>query len=234
VGETPVFIEGIDPYLALFAASFRLEPSFMPAVVREHEHRIILTNPWPVRITGKLQLKEDTDRNDRSRPARTLTDEWRVAPSGIIDFDMAPGQTSSIPVTLSFGPAQLAGIKDFVIVARAMADRAYPPIRMRAAVEVGLEDIEMNPELQVTPGNDVVVVAAVTNKGTRARTLRLESAARNMPSQQLQISELPPGQTVLRRFIFKDAARELSGRRVVISLSDLEEAQRLNKAVAVP
>src|SRR5690606_3039123 len=59
LGETPVFIEGIDPYLALFAASFRLEPSFMPAVVREHEHWITLSNPWPLRITGKLQLKED-------------------------------------------------------------------------------------------------------------------------------------------------------------------------------
>lgn len=232
IGETPVFIEGIDPYLALFAASFRLEPSFMPAVVREHEHQIILTNPWPMRITGKLQLKEDTEAGDRSR--RTVTSEWRVSPSGIIDFDMAPGQTSAIPVTLSFGAGQLAGIKDFVIVARAVADRPYPPIRVHAPVEIGLEDIEMDPELQITPGDDVVVVAAVTNKGTRPRTLRLESAARNVPSQQLQISDLPPGQTVLRRFVFKDAAKELSGRRVVISLSDLEEAQRLNKAVAVP
>jgi hypothetical protein len=203
-------------------------------VVREHEHRIILSNPWPVRITGKLQLKEDDDRASRLRAGRTLTDEWRVTPSGIIDFDMAPGETAAIPVTLSFGPAQLAGIKDFIIVARAMADRPYPPIRMRAAVEIGLEDIEMTPELQVNPSGDLIVVAAVTNKGTRLRTLRLDTAARNMPTQQLQISDLPPGQTVLRRFVFKGAAKELSGRRVVITLSDLEEAQRLNKAVAVP
>lgn len=232
VGETPVFIEGIDPYLALFAASFRLEPSFMPAVAREHEHRIVLSNPWPMRITGKLQLKDETDAGERT--GRTVTDVWRVSPSGIIDFDIAPGQTAQIPVTLAFGAGQLAGIKDFVIVARAVADRAYPPIRVHAPVEIGLEDIEMEPELQITGGDDVVVVAAVTNKGSRPRTLRLESAAHNMPSQQLQISGLAPGQTVLRRFVFKDAARALSGRRVVISLSDLEEAQRLNKAVAIP
>ncbi len=232
VGETPVFIEGIDPYLALFAASFRLEPSFMPAVVREHEHRIILSNPWPMRITGKLQLKDESNAGDRQ--GRSVSDVWRVSPSGIIDFDIAPGQTVRIPVTLSFGAGQLAGIKDFVIVARAVADRAYPPIRVHAPVEIGLEDIDMEPELQITPGDDVVVVAAVTNKGARPRTLRLESAAHNMPTQQLQISGLPPGQTVLRRFVFKDAAKALSGRRVVISLSDLEEAQRLNKAVAIP
>ncbi len=235
VTESPIFIEGIDPYLALFAASFRLDPSFMPAVVREHEHRITLTNPWPLRITGKLQLKEDTERSPKA--TRTVMDEWRVSPSGIIDFDIGPGQTLSVPVTLSFGPGQLAGTKDFVIVARAMADRAYPPVRLKASIEVGLEDIELEPEIQPSgPNNlnDVVVVAAVTNKGSRHRTFRLETAAKNMPSQQLQISDLPPGQTVLRRFLLKDAAKSLSGRRVVISLSDLEEAQRLNKAVMVP
>jgi hypothetical protein len=203
----------------------------MPAIVREHEHRIVLTNPWPVRVTGKLQLKEDSERGSRGRQ---VMDEWRVSPSGIVDFDMAPGQTLSLPVTLSFGPGQLAGTKDFVIVARAMADRAYPPVRLKASIEVGLEDIDLEPELQVAGADDVVVVAAVTNKGTRHRTMRLETAARNMPSQQLQISDLPPGQTVLRRFVFKDAAKALSGRRIVISLSDLEEAQRLNKAVLVP
>lgn len=232
VGETPVFVEGIDPYLALFAASFKLEPSFMPAVVREHEHRITLSNPWPMRITGKLQLKEDAEASPRG--SRGVTDEWRVSPTGIIDFDMAPGQTQSLPVTISFGPGQLAGAKDFVIVARATADRPYPPIRMHATVEVGLEDIEMNPELQIGSGSDVVVVATVTNKGTRTRTLRLETAARNMPSQQVQVSDLPAGQTVLRRFVFRGAAAALSGRRVVVSLTDLEEAQRLNKAVLVP
>lgn len=231
VGESPVFIEGIDPYLSLFAASFRLEPAFMPAIVREHEHRITLSNPWPVRVTGKLQLKEDSDRRGRGR---SVMDEWRVSPSGIMDFDMAPGQTLSLPVTLSFGPGQLAGIKDFVIVARPIADRAYPPVRLKASIEVGLRDIDMQPEVQATDSGDVLVIASITNRGTHARTLRLETAARRMPSQQLQISDLSPGQTVLRRFVFKDAAKALSGRRIVISLSDLEEAQRLNKAVVVP
>lgn len=232
VGPSPVFIEGIDPYLALFAASFKLEPTFMPAVVREHEHHITLSNPWPVRVTGKLQLKEDQERSMRLQ--RSATDEWRVSPSGIVDFDIAPGQTASVPVTLWFGAGQLAGVKDFVIIARAMADRAYPPIRLHASIEVGLTDIEMNPELQLTSGTDVVVIATVTNKGKTPRTLRLETAARGMPGQQLQISDLPPGQTVLRRFVFPDAMSKLSGRRVVVSLSDQEEAQRLNKAVQVP
>lgn len=233
VDAAPVFIEGVDPYLALFAASFRLEPSFMPAVVREHEHRIILTNPWPLRITGKLQLKEERGEAAGST-RRSVMDEWRISPSGIIDFDMAPGQTLSVPVTLWFGAGQLAGTKEFVIVARATADRAYPPVRLRAAIEVGLDDIDMNPELQVTDDGDVVVIAAVTNRGTRPRTLRLETAAYRMPSQQLQVSDLPPGQTVLRRFVFKGGAAALTGRRVVVSLSDPEEAERLNKAVQVP
>ena len=62
----------------------------------------------------------------------------------------------------------------------------------------------------------------------------METAARGMPAQQLQISDLPAGQTIYRRFVFKNAAKALSGKRIVISVSDVEAAERLNRAVTVP
>ena len=55
-----------------------------------------------------------------------------------------------------------------------------------------------------------------------------------MPGQQLQLSDLPPGQTVNKRFVFRNAARTLSGQRILVGLSDSEGASRLNRAVTVP
>jgi hypothetical protein len=233
LAEAPVFIEGVDPYLSLLTSTFRIEPSFVPAIVAEHEHTIQLKNPWPIRISGKLQLKQ-SDEPDGSR--RSSGADWQITPN-VMEFALGPGETASLPVTLSFGAGQLGGKKDFVIVARVQADKAYPAVRLRETLEVGLPDLTLEPEAQLGPGPsgpDVQVIASVTNKDSKPRTLRLEATAKGQSSQQLQISDLPPGQTAIKRFIFKNAAKDLSGLRVLVTLSDSEGAARLNKAVMVP
>jgi len=230
LGQTPVFIEGAEPYLALFAAGARIEPSFLRAVATEHEGAIVLNNPWPMRIAGQVQVKDADD--SLSRRA-----DWTFWPQGVVEFAAAPGETIRIPLTISFGASQIAGTKDLWLVARVQADREYPPIRLRSPLEIGLEDLDLQAEVALSPGldgPDAVVVASVTNKGARTRALRLEAAAWGFPTQQLYLSNLNPGQTVSRRFLLKNGAVSLKGRRVVISLADNEEAERLNKAVVVP
>ena len=230
VGESPVFVEHVDPYLTMFAASLKMEPGFVPAVVSEHEHRILLNNPWPIRLTGRLQIKQ----NEGEQSVRARSGDWTITPS-VTDFSVGPGETASIPVTLAFGPGQLAGSKDLWIVAKPVADRTYPAVRVKTTLEVGLPDLELAPEAQLSPdGRDVVLLAIVTNKDTRPRSLRLETAARDVPSQQAQVSDLPPGQTVNKRFVFRGAAKALRGQRILVSLSDSEGASRLNRAVTVP
>ena len=235
IGESPVYIQGVDPYLAMFVASFRVEPSYIPAVVTEHEHTLKLTNPWPVRITGKLQLRDSDGSEPISRRARP--DDWSITPRGLIDFAISPGESITIPMTITLGAGQLAGPRDFVVVARVNADRQYPPIRLKTPIEIGLPSIDLTPEVRLSPtpdGPDVVVTATVTNKDARSRVLRIEASASNQATQQQQISDLGAGQTTLRRFVFRNAAKSLSGRRVFITLTEAEGAERLNKAVKVP
>ena len=223
----------MDPYLAQFTSSFRLTPSFLPSVVSEHDLHVELTNPWPVRITGQIQLKEP------ETPAATNAARgaaWAISPN-ILDFAIAPGQSASLPLTITFGPGQLAGMKDLILVARVLADRQYPPIHTGATIEVGLPDLELVPEVQLGPtptGPDVIVTAAVTNKDIRARTLRVELTAKDTPSQQLQISDLPPSQTVTKWFVIHDGAKSLAGLHLRVTLGDDESAARLSKAVMVP
>lgn len=230
LGETPIFIEGAEPYLALFAAGARIEPGFLRAVATEHEGAIVLRNPWPMRITGQVQVKDA----DSVQQRRT---DWTFWPQGVVDFAVGPGEELRIPLTISFGASQIAGIKDLWLVAKVQADREYPPIRLRAPLEIGLEELDLQAEVTLSPdlnGPDVIVVASVTNKSGRTRALRLESAAWGFPSQQLHISNLAPGQTASRRFLLANGAVALKGRRVVVSVADNEEAERLNKAVVVP
>jgi hypothetical protein len=230
LGETPIFIEGAEPYLAMFAAGARIEPGFLRAVATEHEGAIVLRNPWPMRITGQVQVKDA----DNVQQRRT---DWTFWPQGVVDFAVGPGEELRIPLTISFGASQIAGIKDLWLVAKVQADREYPPIRLRAPLEIGLEELDLQAEVTLSPdlnGPDVIVVASVTNKSGRTRALRLESAAWGFPSQQLHISNLAPGQTASRRFLLTNGAVALKGRRVVVSVADNEEAERLNKAVVVP
>lgn len=229
--DTPVFIEGAEPHLALFAAGVAIEPRFIRAVATEHERHIVLRNPWPIRISGQVQVKEHEEVNSRRRA------DWTFWPTGVVDFAIGPGEELRIPLTVSFGASQIAGEKDLWVVAKVQADREYPPVRLRATLEVGLEDLDLQAEAAPAPGPDgpdLVVVAAITNKSQRTRALRVEASAWDYPSQQLHVSGLAPGHTVVRRFLLKDGASRLKGRRVLVSLSDQEEAERLNKAVVVP
>lgn len=231
--DSPVFIEAVDPYLAQFTSSFKLTPRFIPAVVAEHDMRIEMTNPWPIRITGQIQLKEAESATGGPAPRGMA---WTISPN-VIDFAIAPGQTTSVPLQLAFGPGQLAGVKDLLMVARVLADRQYPAIRTTTSIEVGLPDLELVPDVQLGPtpsGPDVIVTAAITNRDTRPRTLRLELAASDTPGQQLQISVLPPSQTAYKRFVIREGARLLGGKRIRVTLGDDESAARLSKAVLVP
>ncbi len=247
IGETPLFIEGADPYLARFVASFALEPDFAPTVAAPHEHSVVLFNPWPVAIDGKLQILPPAAPNQPARgaPAGAGSDTvaaaaragWTITPAGNIPFFIEPGQSKEIPFTLIFPPAEEAGLKPLTVLIRLAADHPYPPLRLTARLELGLKDLDMVPECQLSPGAggpDVVVTVAITNRGTVPRLLQLDAAAPDTPSRQIPVSELGPGQTVLKRLVFKDAAARLAGKRIRISLSDAEASDRLNKSIRVP
>lgn len=233
LGDMPVFVEGVDANLALFVAGFSVEPRFVRSSVTEHEHTIILTNPWPIRITGSLQIREAPDADGKLKRST-----WNITPSGILDFAIGPNERRRIPFTFTFGPGQVVGPKRLEVLTKVNALTEHPLLKLKFALDIGLEDLQLELETSQSPtksGPDLVVTAAITNSASRSRTLRVEAATRDYPTQQLQVSDLGTGQTVVRRFIFKDAGGPKgSGRMVIVSVSDLEEADRLNKMVEVP
>lgn len=228
-GVSPVFVEGINEQLALFIEGLSLEPSFVNAVASEHEHWLAVTNPWPVRLTGEVQLAAPEGSRAKS--------SWRFSPTAPMPIVLGPGERVRLPVTFSFSAAEEAGPTALRAIVRLNAGRAYPAMSLGVPITIGLRDLDLGASVILSPteaGPDVVVTATVSNTGSRARTMQVETTAGGEASQQQPVSNLGAGETVVRRFVFKDAAGRLSGRRVRVTLVDAEGAERLNRSVVVP
>lgn len=229
VGPTPIILEGVDTELARFSAGFEVSPSFVPAVAAVHEHEIILTNPWPVRITGEIHLP--------SQQIGVTNQPWRFTPTSPIQFSIAPGQQTRLPFAFSFSSGEEAGPRQLIANVKITADRAYPPMKLSAPITIGLNDLDMQVNVNLAPrtnGPDIVVTATVINSGKAPRTLQVELIAAGESRQKLPVSNLGPGESAVRRFVIKNAAAKLSGKRIRCTLVDVDGLERLNKFVQAP
>lgn len=241
VTSTPVFIEGLDDKVARLIASFRLEPPFAPAMAAEHEHVLILTNPWPSALSGQLQIVPPSKRSagaagsaaEQARNRRT----WTIAPDGIIPFSIGAGQSQSIPFALTIPAWEESGDKEITVLLKLDTSISKAPIKLYGQLHVGLDDLELAPRVELAPdvsGPDVVVTAVIQNHGSRDRQLRLQATAPGFPTRELVISNPEPGETLYKKIVFKDAALKLRGKRIRLSFGDAEAPQRLNTSVVVP
>lgn len=229
LSQTPILLEGVDTELARFSSGFEVTPSFVPAVAAVHEHEIILTNPWPVRISGDLHLP--------SQQTGVSRQPWRFTPSSPITFTIPPGGTARLPFSFSFSSSEEAGARTLVANVRITADRSYPPMRLSAPITIGLEDLDLQASIAAGPtpdGPDLVVNATVTNAGKSPRTLQVELVANGQARQKLPISNLGAGESAVRRFVIRGAAQTLAGKRLRVTLVDVDGLERLNKFVQAP
>ena len=225
----PAFIEGVDAELVLFMQGLRVDPPFVPAVAAEHQRELIITNPWPIRITGDVQFLQPPSASKRS--------PWRFAPTAPVTFSIAAGETSRIPFAFAFGASEEAGTKQLTMIVRLNTDRPLPPLRVSTALTIGLDDLQLVPNILASPGPngpDLTVVAVVTNTGATSRTLRLNVQAPGFAGQEQPISNLAPADTATRRFVIPNSAAALSGKRIRVTVADIDGAERLNKSVQAP
>ncbi len=230
LGRSPVFVEGIDPRVASFIASYRVVPGTVRPIQMQHTGAIELSNPWPEPISGRLKLVNP--RSDR-------TGSWDLEPSGIVPFNIPANETQRIPISFAFGPSEEAGDKPLDAVVRITVDRPLPPIRLFADVHVGLTDLELEPTHTISnapDGEHVVIIATVTNAGDAPRTLSLEvraPASARIPSQRVSISNLGAGESVRKRFLLKDAAPRLRGERVRVRIDDPDQLVYLLETIEI-
>lgn len=193
LGPSPLFITGIDAELALFRASFRIDPPFIQSAQTIHQRTLTLRNPWPRTINGEFQIVGPSN--------------WTIQPARQM-FSLSPGQTLRASVDLWFPIAEIAGPKQLTARFDFTADHHYQ-VEMSAPMELGLQDVDFDATVGLVPGEspgttDANVVCVITNTGEELRALYVFANLWGQPRQERIIPRLEPGQSVIRRFRFLD------------------------------
>ena len=217
VGDSPLFIEGVDLRLMMFRAGFTVKPEMLRSVFARHEAEITMTNPWATTINGRIRM--------------TGPESWDISPV-FTNFTIAPGDSIQMPVTISFPTNEIAGDKRLTAHVSLDADRMYE-IDVWAPIEVGLDDLEVESKLRVR-GDDVVVTLRVTSHGGGVRSYYGFVLAPGMPRQQRIISTLAPGQSVVKTFVVQGGRTALAGEVIRSGVRQIDGPEVLNHVLNVP
>jgi len=218
----PVFIEGVDVDLARFRAGFRVEPSFLPSTAERHRIEIVLENPWDDAISGRLRFVEPK--------------HWSMSPK-VRSFSAPAGQTVRLPFETSFGVGEEAGQARVAVDVELQADKRYPRIRLDGQIDIGLPHVQMTASHHLTTSpagdGDLVVTVVITNTGSRPISLTAFASAPDFARQSIPVSDLPPTESTVKRFIFDGAGALPEGARVRTGLIEASGLGRLNKTLVV-
>lgn len=215
--DMPVFIRGVDARIVKLRAGIDFSPRRLPSRGALIASELTLTNPFSEQLTGRLRIAE---------PA-----EWEMRPQ-LLEFAVEPGSTQVYPVELRFGAGELSGPRTLVLEVDAYADRRYPVLRVPIPVEIGLPNLLVLPMYRLVRAEggrvDVIVEVMVTNTGTEAISSSLTMLIPGYPSERAPLSNMQPGQVVIRRFAFRGGGEALAGKVGMIMLREIDGNDRLN------
>ena len=231
--SSPIFIEHVDLPLVKFISSVKIDPPILQATTRANEHGIVFKNTWSSGLTSRLTIV---------RPGGTLLADgtadrsWTISPR-VGRATLATGEEARIPVMVGFGPGEEAGGKQFTIDFDLTTERQYGRIRINTDIELALDGIDLQAHAFRSPGpdgEDLVVEASLTNETGRSMNAEITAFAAGLPRDRRSIPALETNSRATRRFVFKGVAKQLSGTRVVLSVTEEQRGVRLNKSVIVP
>ncbi|UCG34107.1 MAG: hypothetical protein JSU68_05615 [Phycisphaerales bacterium] len=216
VTRMPVIFDGVSKRLMMLRGAVRLNPPFMESSLTLHETTFEMTNPYREPVSGRIRLDV---------PAR-----WDVSPTHF-EFSLPPGETFRQLLNIRFPQVETAGNKP--VMAHLMLDAGEEyELRIPLQIEVGLRDLGVT-ALAQRVGNKVVVRQRVTNFSSVPVNYRSFLVAPGRVRQTRLISNLHPGQTVLKEYDFDDAA-DLIGRSVRIGLREVDGPLIHNEVIEIP
>ncbi|MEM9790564.1 MAG: hypothetical protein AAF842_09170 [Planctomycetota bacterium] len=217
LGPTPIFVEGIDGDLARLRASLAIDEPFVESEQVPHDRVVSFVNPWRRTISGQVVFTEPAD--------------WRIQPKRQF-FSVAGGGTVELPIRVTFPASELAGPKRLTARLMIEAGQTYD-VDLAIPMEVGLSDVQFDATVALEPGTagtvDVVATCVVTNTGDRAWSMYSYATLPGHARQSLPISQLEPGQTIVRRFRFTDGGRSLAESPLRCGLRAINGPSMLNR-----
>lgn len=219
--QTPTFITGIDPKLALFRASFHVTPELLESTQQPHQRTLRVTNPWPRTISGHFLMLEP--------------EGWRIAPSRHY-FSISAGGTLELPIEMQFPVAEVAGPKRLIARFDFTADQRHV-VDMATPLEVGLSQVDFNATIAVEQGSeqgtqDAVLACVITNTSDETMALYVFANLAGHPRQERIIAQLEPGQSVVRRFRFRNVGDKLLTTPVRTGVREANGPAMLNQLIS--
>lgn len=223
LGRMPLIIEGVNADLALMRAGMSIAPRFVPSRAMVHELELVLKNPYPAGISGRVRLNQP--------------EHWNFTPR-VMSFSARRGEEIRLPFTIELGLGEEAGTRTVEAELELVADRDYPIMRVPLLVDLGLEAVELNAAYRLAPAPDgalttLIIEALVTNTSQDVISLEAIALAPGFQSQTAPISSLEPGDSVVKRFVFFDGASALRGKRVRVSVREQAGSGRINKTLVI-
>jgi hypothetical protein len=220
--ETPVFITNVDLDLVQFRGSMTIAPGFMPAISKLHEHELLMVNPWETPASGTVRLS---------------TSELLTITPSIQDFSIPPGGQIRLPLQIVPDRGIVGGRKRITAEVLLQSDRKQS-LQVDLDLEVGLKNIDMtatwttsrNP---LTNEDDLLVSAAVTNKGEQRSTLDVYLMAEGVGQNRRTIAGLGPGETAVRTFRIHQGAALLAGQQIRVGVAERDGLTRLNQVLTI-
>jgi len=225
IGRQPMFIDGADINLALFRAGYRIEPNFIDTSDQVHEHDLILFNPWPGTLSGKLRITGPTN--------------WKFA-NRTMNFSIPTGSRIAVPIKFTTPLYEVAGPKsvDVSITFHTRTSVEENQLDLSAPVGVGYKQITLHPSYRFTQDREgnhyLLITEEIRNNSEQSAWLEAFASAKGYSIQQATISNLGPGETTTRIFRFK-----LSGEvgdfpeRVRVGLREMHGPGRLNQILMI-
>ena len=232
VSRTPLIITGVNAGLVRFLANLRLTPDQFDATSGIHKHQVVIKNPWPFSIRGRVYLIEP---GGFSGSISSIADRsWDIKPR-VMNFAVTGGLEERFDLDISYSAAQLAGIKDLVFDVELEADQDYGLMRVARQIELGTDMIEVELTIRKIAGENsdgrVEVGVVVTNLNQERLLVDLVAIAPKNPSRESTISKLEPSKNARRSFVFDRLAR---GDEVIISVRVPGQGVQINKSIKLP
>lgn len=223
IGESPVFIRGIDPDIALFRANIRLEPEIIEAATGLHDCTIRVHNPWPESISVRL------------RPVGPANFQFQPRSRQI---SIGPGQETFIPFAYAYPRMQSDGEIDLRIEAEVEGVDTFRttllvPTRITSTRLVLKASWRMSHDRDGGE-NGILVTVQATNIGSSPLLLKAFSQAIEFAPMRRALPRIGPGETASRTFSFPGGNAKLGGQQVTVGVYEIQGDTRVVRRLEIP
>ena len=228
VSRTPRIITGVNAELVQFLSSIRITPDRLEATSGIHKHELVMKNPWPLSIRGRVYIVEP---GGYSVPEATDIDRsWEIKPR-VVDFVVTAGMEERVALDVSYSSSKLAGMKDLVFDVELLADQEYGLMRVARQIELGTDVIDVDVSFRNGQEGTLEVEAVVTNQTQEQMFVEIVAIAPKNPRQESAIGAVDAMGEGKRSFLFGGLTQ---GDEVMISVRVPGHSVQVNKAITLP